>query len=177
MKLTAKFLSILSAFIVVLAFAAGSAAAAEIKGQVLGGGAPIAKSTVSLWAASTGAPIKLSQAGTGEDGRFSIRVPDSRNAGSSLYLVAEGGTPAANKASGDNSAIALMTVLGSKPPARVTINEMTTIASTWTHAQFIDGTAIKGRALGLRIAAGNMPNFVDLATGGWGEAIQGPLDK
>jgi hypothetical protein len=26
-------------------------------------------------------------------------------------------------------------------------------------------------------AAGNVPNFVDLATGGWGEAIQGPLNS
>jgi DNA-binding beta-propeller fold protein YncE len=54
---------------------------------------------------------------------------------------------------------------------------MTTIASVWTHAQFFDGAAIKGHALGLRIAAGNVPNFVDLATGGWGDAIQGPLNS
>ena len=53
---------------------------------------------------------------------------------------------------------------------------MTTIASAWTHAQFLTGTAIQGHALGLRIAAGNVPNFVDLATGGWGEAIQSPLN-
>ena len=82
-----------------------------------------------------------------------------------------------NKGSGDNPAIALLTVLGSKPPAKVVINEMTTVASVWTHAQFLDGTAIKGHALGLRIAAGNVPNFVDLATGGWGEAIQDPLNS
>ena len=55
-----------------------------------------------------------------------------------------------------------MTVLGGKPPATVTINELTTVASVWTHDQFLDGTAIKGPALGLRIAAGNVPNFVDL---------------
>ena len=69
-----------------------------------------------------------------------------------------------------------MTVLGSKPPAKVTINEITTVASVWTHAQFLDRTAIKGPALGLRIAAGNVPNFVDLQTGGWGDAIQSPLN-
>ena len=81
-----------------------------------------------------------------------------------------------NKGVGDNPAIALMTVLGSKPPAKVMINEMTTIASVWTHAQFLDGTTIKGHALGLRIAAGNVPSFVDLQTGGWGDAIQSPLN-
>ena len=69
-----------------------------------------------------------------------------------------------------------MTVVGAKPPSNVTINEMTTVASVWTHAQFIEGDAIKGHALGLRIAAGNVPNFVDLQTGGWGEAIQDPLN-
>jgi hypothetical protein len=56
--------------------------------------------------------------------------------------------------------------LGNKVPAEVTINELTTVASVWTHNQFIDGTAIKGPALGLSIAAGNVHNFVDLATGG-----------
>jgi len=68
-------------------------------------------------------------------------------------------------------------VVGSKAPAKVTINEMTTVASVWTHAQFLDGAEVKGHALGLKIAAGNVPNFVDLATGGWGEAIQGPLNS
>ena len=46
------------------------------------------------------------------------------------------------------------------------------MASVWTNAQFLDGPAIKGNPLGLRIAAGNVPNFVDLATGGYGEMIQ-----
>ena len=51
---------------------------------------------------------------------------------------------------------------------------MTTIASVWTHNQFIDGTVIKGQPLQLKIAAGNVPSFVDLATGGWGSTIQDP---
>jgi hypothetical protein len=62
------------------------------------------------------------------------------------------------------------------PPSTVVINEMTTVASVWTNAQFFDGTAIKGNLLGLRIAAGNVPNFVDLATGGYGSAIQDALN-
>ena len=70
-----------------------------------------------------------------------------------------------------------MAVLGSTPPANVVINEMTTVASVWTNAQFLDGTAIKGPPLSLRIAAGNVPNFVDLQTGGWGAAIQDPLNS
>ncbi len=54
---------------------------------------------------------------------------------------------------------------------------MTTVASVWTHAQFLDGSAIKGPALSLRIAAGNVPNFVDLQSGGWGATIQDPLNS
>ena len=149
----------------------------NINGQVLGGGAPIANSMVTLWAASAGAPKQLAQARTDADGRFAMSVTSARGADSSLYLVAQRGQPAANKASGDNPRIALMTVLGAKPPAKVTINEMTTVASVWTHNQLIDGTAIKGQPLQLKIAAGNVPSFVHLETGGWGTTIQDPLNS
>ena len=47
----------------------------------------------------------------------------------------------------------------------------------WTAAQFLDGTALRGHALGLKIAAANVPNFVDLTTGGWGGTIQDPLNS
>jgi hypothetical protein len=166
--------------VVVLAvalFAASPAPAQALRGQVLGGGAPIANSTVTLWAASAGAPKQLAQARTGADGRFALNAAGTPGEDALLYLVATGGQPTANPASGDNPAIALMTVVGSHPLANVTINEMTTVASVWTHTQFIDGPEIRGHALGLKIAAGNVPNFVDLETGGWGDAIQGPLNS
>ena len=151
--------------------------AAALNGQVLGGGMPIANSTVTLWAATAGAPAQLGQTRTGVDGRFTINTNTAPAKDASLYLVAKGGTPAANKRSGDNPAIALLSVVGGKPPSRITINEMTTVASVWTHAQFLDRTVIKGPALGLRIAAGNVPSFVNLQTGGWGDAIQSPLNE
>ena len=105
-------------------------------------------------------------------GSFSFCSRETPGADVSLYLVAKGGAATVNKVSGDNPAIALLTVLGNTPPAKVVINEMTTVASVWTNAQFLDGTALKGYALGLRIAAGNVPNFVDLETGGYGGMIQ-----
>lgn len=154
--------------------AVSASAADSIKGRVLGGGAPIANSTVTLWAEAADAPRQLGQTKTGNDGSFEIPVSASQDV--ILYLVATGGEPTANKG-GDNPAIALMTVVGNKPPASVVINEMTTVASVWTHAQFLEGTTIKGHALGLRIAAGNVPNFVDVETGGWGGAIQDPLNS
>jgi sugar lactone lactonase YvrE len=156
---------------------AGAAGAAALDGQVLGAGAPIANATVTLWQASSGAPRQLAQARSGADGRFALAAPDAPLTDGSLYLVAKGGTPTAGKGSGDNPAIELLTVLGAKAPARVTLNEMTTVASVWTHNQFIDGEAIKGQPLQLKIAASNVPSFVDLGTGGWGSTIQDPLNS
>jgi len=156
---------------------APAAAATRIDGQVRGGGAAIANSTVTLWSASASAPSQLAQVKTDADGRFQISIDQSPSKDASLYLVATGGEPAANKSGGDNPAIGLITVLGNTLPAKLTINEFTTVASVWTNNQFLDGTAIKGHPLGLRIAAGNVPNFVDLETGGWGDAIQDPLNS
>ena len=170
MKLT------LGATLVALLIFAGHAFAADsIKGQVLGGGAPIAQSTVTLWAASADAPAQLAATKTDNEGRFEL-TSHGAPVDSSLYVVATGGEPAA-RGGGNNSAIALLAVVGSKPPARVVVDEMTTIASVVTHTQFIDGTVIKGSALQLRIAAGNVPNFVDLETGGYGSTILDALNS
>ncbi len=166
---------ILVAIVISDLFFATSTFAADIKGQVLGAGVPITQSTVTLLAASAGPPKQLAQTKTDSDGRFVIHstgTPDS-----SLYLVATGGVSAANQGAGNNPAIALITVVGSKPPAKVVINEMTTVASVWTNAQFLNDTTLLGQPLSLRIAAGNVPNFVDLETGGWGDAIQNPLNS
>jgi hypothetical protein len=111
---------------------------------------------------------------SGSDGHFQLLSEETAGTDVSLYLVAKGGQA---KGNGDNLAIALLTVLGNTPPANAVVNELTTVASVWTNAQFLDGTTIKGHALGLRIAAGNVPNFVDLQTGGWGVAIQDPLNS
>ena len=157
-------------------FGATRAIAADITGQVMGGGTPIAQSTVTLWAASSDAPKQLAQTKTDNEGRFEVSTVGAPN-DSSLYLTAGGGIPARDKADGNNPAIALLAVVGGKPPARVVVNEFTTIASVWTHAQLIDGVTIKGAPLQLRIAAGNVPNFVDFETGGWGGAIQDPLNS
>ena len=148
----------------------------SINGQVLCGGAPIARSTVTLWEASAGAPKKLTETKTDEEGRFVVRSA-GQYGDSIVYLVATGGEPKANKGRGDNPAIALLTVLGSKPPVEVVINEMTTVASAFTAARFINGESISGNPLGLRIAAGNLPNLVDPETGGWGKVLLDPINS
>ena len=154
-----------------------AAADVRIEGQVQVGGGAVANSTVTLWAAGSGEPRQLAQAQTGNDGHFVLGSQETPGTDVGLYLIAKGGRATVSKSSGDNPAISLLTVLGSNPPANVVINEMTTVASVWTNAQFLDGIAIKGPALSLRIAAGNVPNFVDVQTGGWGSAIQDPLNS
>src|SRR5208337_5194312 len=100
-----------------------------------------------------------------DDGSFALSADET------------GGVAAVNKGGGDNPTLAFLAVLGGAPPAHVTVNEMTTVASVWTNAQFLDGAAIKGPALSLGIAAGNVHNFVDLATGGYGATIADGLNS
>src|SRR5262245_20978259 len=114
-------------------------AAVRIEGQVQAGGGPLANSTVTLWGASAGEPRQLAQARTGSDGRFELGSQETLGTDAILYLVAKGGEAAVNKGSGDNPAIAMLAVLGNTPPPRVVVNEMTTVASVWTHAQFLNG--------------------------------------
>ena len=159
-----------------LGSAPDAGAAVRVMGQVLAAGGPVDGSVVTLWGASAGEPKQMAQARSTGDGRFELTVDEALGSGISLYLIAKGGTALANKGSGDNPRIAFLSVLGSKPPERVVVNEMTTVASVWTHAQFLDGARLKGPALSLSIAAGNVPNFVDLATGGWGTTIQDSLN-
>jgi streptogramin lyase len=147
-----------------------------IKGQVLGGGAPIAGSTVTLWEGSAGQPKQLAQTKTNGDGRFEIRSKGAGN-DTTLYLIAAGGAAKAKSGSGENPAIVFLNVLGNKPPDNVVINELTTVASAFTHARFLKGTAISGNPLGLRIAAGNLPNLVDPVTGKWGKVLLDPLNS
>src|SRR5215472_10788473 len=79
-----------------------TARADTITGRVLGARAPIAGSTVTLLAATSGAAQQVAQTQTGADGGFSISTVPGASQGSTLYLVASGGRPTATQASGDN---------------------------------------------------------------------------
>lgn len=73
--------------------------------------------------------------------------------------------------------MALLALLGEEAPESIVVNELTTVASAFTAAQFIHGQAISGNPLGLHIAAGNVPNFVNLETGKWGRTLLDPLNS
>jgi len=160
------------ALVPVAAFAAG-----RIEGRVEGGGEPIAGADVTLWLAGPAAPRRLAETRTKDDGSFDLTMGGENGGAGVLYLIARHGEARAGAGKEPNPAIALMATLGTALPQRVTINELTTVASAWTAVQFLNGTALSGNALGLRIAAGNVPNLVDLQTGGLGPVIQDPLNS
>lgn len=159
-----------------LSWPASASAADRIEGQVKGGGSPIAKADVTLWVTTAGGPRKLAQTRTADDGSFQLSTTGKNDIASVLYLTSEGGIAKAAASTKINPAITMMATLGTKPLPHVTINELTTVASAWTGAQFLNGSSLSGNALGLRIAAGNVPNLVDLESGGWGPVIVNPLN-
>jgi hypothetical protein len=133
----------------------------NLRGRVELGGQPMAGAQVTLWA-TTGAEVPrwYVRGSSANDGSFSfanVQVPQN----SVVYLVAR------NEA----KKLAMLSVLGTNPPGNVVVNEMTTVASAFTSARFINGESISGNPLGLRIAAGNAPNLVDPATGKWGKVL------
>ncbi|MGA8833235.1 MAG: hypothetical protein WB554_16670 [Desulfomonilaceae bacterium] len=150
--------------------------AADLAGNVQGAGSPITGATVTLYAAGTGAPEQLAQSKTDGNGAFNLEVNQTPT-NKVFYLVAKGGTPKAAVNKGNNDTIALMALIGTSLPKTVTVNELTTVASSFTAARFINGESISGNPLGLRIAAGNVPNLVDPVTGGWGKVLLDPINS
>lgn len=147
----------------------------QLAGRVLIAGTPVSGSTVALYAAGEGAPTQLARGKTDADGAFKLDNIQSAKSGV-LYLVAKGGEPKGAKAKGPNDAIALMTLPGNPVPQTVTVNELTTVASTFVAARFINGESISGNPLGLRIAAGNLPNLVNPVTGTPGKVLLDPIN-
>jgi hypothetical protein len=157
--------------VLVLAFVSlGQIAVAhEIKGKVMIGGQPVSGAAVTLWrTAGKDSPESLATASTDSIGGFSIRKAAHKAGGDVFYLTTKGGS---------NDALALISVLGTDHPSSVVVNELTTVASVFTSARFIDGTAISGNPLGLGIAAGNAPNLVDPVTGTWGKVLLDPINS
>jgi hypothetical protein len=98
-------------------------------------------------------PTILGQATTNDSGEFSIRY--TRSTSHSIFFVQ------ADAAEG----VEFITILGPNLPASVIVNELTTVAASYSMAQFLRTGVISGNSFGLQIAAGMNDNIVAFATG------------
>ena len=145
------------------------AVALDMEGTLTLGGEAVPGAKVTLWkTAGTDSPEIITETSTDAEGGFELH---------NLNPVEEGTVYYISTAGGDREGVALMSVLGATPPSSIVINELTTVASVFTSARFIDGTKISGNPLGVRIAAGNASNLVDPATGTWGKVLLDPLNS
>lgn len=145
------------AAVVLPADGAFSANARLLNGVVQTGGTtfnqPLANVHVTLLEATPTLPTVLGQATTDTSGRFTI--PYKKSSSSSIFFVK------ATIAGG----VEFVTVLGPNLPASVTVNELTTVASSYSMSQFYRTGVIAGNSFGLQIAAGMNDNIVASATG------------
>jgi hypothetical protein len=129
-----------------------------LRGNVHGGNQPVVHAKIQLYAvgigdyASPATPLITSTTVyTGSDGDFLItgdfHCPSPSAVDTQVYLTATGGNPGLD-GDPDNSALALMTTLGScsalSASTSININELTTVASVWSLAQFMSGYASVG---------------------------------
>lgn len=149
-----------------LTYAAWSGDAASISGIVQTGGTnsqtPLANVTVTLFEASGDRPTVLGQATTNPSGQFVISSP--KEASSSIFFVSARIGPA----------VEFVTVLGPNLPSSATINELTTVAASYSLAQFYETGVISGNSFALRIAAGMNNNIVVPATGESSPVLSSP---
>jgi len=114
---------------------------------------PLPNVRVTLFEATQGLPTTIGEATTDTSGRFTVTY--KKKSSSSIFFV---------KADvGDG--VQFIAVLGSNLPASATVNELTTVAASYSMAQFLRTGVISGNSFGLQIAAGMNDNIVMSATG------------
>ncbi|MGE9295496.1 MAG: hypothetical protein ACQKBV_04335 [Puniceicoccales bacterium] len=113
----------------------------------------VSKVDVSLYEASTLTPVLLGTAETDQSGNFSISV--GKDFTDSIFFVTAEIRPR----------VRYMAILGQELPGNIVVNELTTVASAYSMAQFLRSGDIVGDALRLQIAAMMSANIADVTTG------------
>ena len=143
-----------------------NACSKQLTGHVSSGtlrsGEPLRGMKVSVFRAGEAAPVLLAETTTNARGEFKLRLPRTQSALETRYAVASNGN------------IELMTVIDAGDRPRLRINEMTTVASAYAMAQFLDGKRISGKPLPLKIASSMFRNLAAPEDGSVSDVLRSP---
>jgi hypothetical protein len=148
--------------------AAPGATNAALRGTVSAAGSPLGGAQVTLLVGSRTGATKVGEATSDPAGQFTISY--AKPAGGVLYVEAtHGGTSKLRLRS-------VAGIVGSTTVARpvldeVTVNELTTVATSYALAQFSGTEGIHGPSPGLENAAATAFNLADSSTGEAGEIV------
>jgi hypothetical protein len=148
---------------------AAQGGSAALRGTASAAGRPLAGAHVVLFAGSRTTTAELADATTASDGSFQL----SYDAPTSGVLYVE----ATTTASGHLTLRSVVGVVGDgggvapQPVGIVTINELTTVATTFALAQFTREAGIAGPSPGLQNAAATVFNLVDPVEGTAGAVV------
>ncbi len=115
--------------------------------------------SVTLYEATEFAPLALATTETNANGSFQFDIAKEQS--SSIFFLS----------ATLDSGIRFLAILGEELPANAAINELTTVASSYTMAQFFRTGQIAGDSFRLRIASQMYPNIVNPATGEVSEVL------
>lgn len=118
-----------------------TASAISIEDKVMRGCVPIVGADVILSVAGSGVPVRLVGTQSGAGRSFTVTIVSNQDDVGVPYLITRSGEATAEAGKGPNPEIMLMTIPGTVPPPHVTINELTTIASVWTAARYMEDTS------------------------------------
>ncbi len=130
-----------------------------ISGTIASGGTsssvPLRNVNVALFEASTGTPNRLAQVKSDSRGHF--QITSSKDSTESIFFLS----------AQVDVGVQFIAVLGPSLPSTVTMNELTTVAASYSMAQFYRTGVISGDSFGLRIAAEMNDNLVDVRIRGF----------
>lgn len=135
-----------------------------VYGSVISGPASassaISGATITIYQIQNGSSVPLGSTTSNGQGQFSLKIAQNSNGGI-YYAIAS-----------KSDSIKLMASLGSGPYLSVTINELTTIASSYAFSAFLNNGLLAGSNLPLQIASDMAQNIASSESGSVSTILQ-----